>query len=368
VRWENLYVAGTGSALPSRIETAQDAVAAGRYTDRARAVSGYRAVRVAAEDEPGPVLAARAGRQALERSGLRPEDVGLVLHAYSGHQGRDVWSPASYVEHEVLGGGGAPAYEVRQGCNGGLSALELAASHLTARPGSKAALITSGDAFHLPYLDRWNTDEQMVYGDGGGAAVLSTGGGIARILATASVSDSSLEIMDRGLGPWTRAPFEGGPAGRPAGPQTGLLRGRRERLRVRGGPRATAEGFLGGRRRGAVGRRPRSGLGPVVCAHHVPRADRPVRRPRPARVHARGHSVRLAPGARAARRRGPARRSAPPGGDGRTGAGRSAARVRRGRGTRLDGGGPRVHPGTAPLSATPPAHELKSPPQKGTSQ
>lgn len=212
MRWENLYVAGTGSALPSRIETAQDAVAAGRYTDRARAVSGYRAVRVAVEDEPGPVLAARAGRQALERSGLRPEDVGLVLHAYSGHQGRDVWSPASYVEHEVLGGGGAPAYEVRQGCNGGLSALELAASHLTARPGSKAALITSGDAFHLPYLDRWNTDEQMVYGDGGGAAVLSTGGGIARILATASVSDSSLEIMDRGLGPWTRAPFEGGRA------------------------------------------------------------------------------------------------------------------------------------------------------------
>ncbi|MCC3653760.1 MULTISPECIES: ketoacyl-ACP synthase III family protein [Streptomyces] len=209
MRWQEIYIAGLGSRFPDRVETAEEAIAAGRYTARDRDTSGFRAVRVADDGEPGPVLAARAGRLALERSGLRGEEISLVLHAYAAHQGRDIWSPASYVEMAVLSSG-APAYEIRQGCNGGLSALELAASHLTARPDARAALITTGDAFHLPYLDRWNTDDQMVYGDAGAALVLSTRPGPLRLLATASVGDSSLEILDRGPGPWTRAPLEGG--------------------------------------------------------------------------------------------------------------------------------------------------------------
>jgi len=209
MRWDNVFVAGTGSYLPSTVETVDDAVAAGRYKDQDRDVRGFRAVRVAAQDEPGPVLAARAGRVALGRSGLDATDIALVLHAYWGHQGKDAWSPASYVERYAVNSG-APAYEIRQGCNGGLSALELAASYIAARPDAPAALITTGDAFHLPFLDRWRTDEQMVYGDGGGALVLSAHGGLARVLATASVGDGELEKLERGQGPWSRAPFEDG--------------------------------------------------------------------------------------------------------------------------------------------------------------
>ncbi|MBW1602504.1 ketoacyl-ACP synthase III family protein [Streptomyces sp. JJ66] len=209
MRWNNLYVAGLGACYPDTVETPADAIAAGRYTEAARAVAGYREVRTAGPGQPGPVLAAVAARQAAERAGVTGEDVDLVLHAYVGHQGLDFWTPASFVQNESVGGTGI-AVEVRQGCNGGLAALELAASHLSARPGASAALVTAGDTFRLPYVDRWSAGDQVVYGDGAAALVLSRQGGFARLLATVSVADPTLEPMERGTGGWADTPFPDG--------------------------------------------------------------------------------------------------------------------------------------------------------------
>jgi 3-oxoacyl-[acyl-carrier-protein] synthase-3 len=209
VRWESLYVAGLGKYLPQRVITAGTAVEQGLYDAEASAANGYRSVRVAGEGETGPVMAGAAGRIAVERSGLANEDFAVVLHAYVGHQGRDLWSPASFVQNETVGIGG-PAFDVRCAGNGGLAAVELAASYIAARPGATAALITAGDAFQLPYVDRWNADERSVCGDGAAAMVLSKRGGFARLLSSVSVGDPTLEIVDRGSAPWTAAPFEDG--------------------------------------------------------------------------------------------------------------------------------------------------------------
>lgn len=210
MRWENLYVAGVGSYLPATEQTATDAVLEGRYDEREQVANGVRAVRIAGEDEPGPVMAAKAARQAWQPAQQPACD--LVLHAYVGHQGQDFWTPASYIQREVVGGSGA-AIEIRQGSNGGLAALELAACYLAARPAARAALVTTGDAFHLPYFDRWSSDSQQVYGDGAGALVLSTAGGFARVLASSTLSDSTLEPIYRGSGGWTSTPFlDGEPA------------------------------------------------------------------------------------------------------------------------------------------------------------
>ncbi|WP_329564285.1 ketoacyl-ACP synthase III family protein [Kitasatospora sp. NBC_01266] len=211
MRWENLYIAGLGAYLPEHEVTAEQAVAAGQYdADRAKA-NGIRAVRVASHEETGPVMAAAAARQAIARSGHPNEEFGLVLHSGIGHQGQDFWSPAHYVQQETVGGDGA-AIEYRQGSNGGLAGVELAASYIASRPDVTAALVTAGDSFKLPYIDRWNSDDQTVYGDGAGAIVLSGRGGFARIRATASISEPSLEAIYRGAD-WTDIPFE---TGRPA--------------------------------------------------------------------------------------------------------------------------------------------------------
>ncbi|GAA1906051.1 ketoacyl-ACP synthase III [Streptomyces sodiiphilus] len=211
MRWNDLYVSGLGAHLPEREQTAEQAVAAGLYDAGRAEANGIRAVRVAGPDEPGPVMAAAAGRQAVARSRLDHDLFDLVLHGSMGHQGQDFWTPAHYVQGETVGGHGLAA-EVRQGANSGLAAVELAASHLGSRPGATAALVTTGDAFALPYVDRWASDDQTVYGDGAGAMVLSSRPGFARVRSTASLSEPSLEPAYRGTR-WTASPCEsGGPA------------------------------------------------------------------------------------------------------------------------------------------------------------
>lgn len=209
MRWQNLYVAGLGAYLPEQVYTAEQAVADGLYGEGEREANGYRAVRVAAADETGPVMAAAAGRQAVERSGHDAGEFGLVVHSSVGHPGQDVWTPAHYVQNETVGGSAA-AFEVKQGSNSGLAAMEVAASWITARPEATAALVTTGDAFKLPYWDRWKADDQVVYGDGAGAVVLSTRAGFAKVRSTASHGDASLEPLYRGSDAWTEAPFHDG--------------------------------------------------------------------------------------------------------------------------------------------------------------
>lgn len=209
MRWDNLYVAGVASYLPEQVETAEDMIAAGRYTKEKQAMNGYRSVRVAAPGETGPTMAVKAGREAVARSGHDADDIGLVIHTYIGHQGLDFWTPASYVHNETIGGHGV-AVDMRQACNGSLAALDIAASFLSARPDVTAALITGGDTSRLPFIDRWASDAQTVEGDGAAALVLSKRGGFAKVRATLSYGDPSLEPTVRGSVPWTEIPFESG--------------------------------------------------------------------------------------------------------------------------------------------------------------
>ncbi|MEV8594601.1 ketoacyl-ACP synthase III family protein [Streptomyces sp. NPDC052012] len=209
MRWDNIYLAGTGSYLPEQVQTAEQAVAEGLADAEEVAAHGIRAVRVATPEETGPVMAAHAGRRAVERSGLAAEDFGLLIHSYVLHQGQELWTPASFVQRETIGGT-APAVEVLQNSSGGLFSLEMAASHLAARPQPGAVLITTGDQHRLPYFDRWNSDDALAHGDGAGAVVLSNQGGFARLVATVSYGDPSLEPFLRGTTGWTPAPFAEG--------------------------------------------------------------------------------------------------------------------------------------------------------------
>lgn len=209
MRWNDVFIAGLGTYLPAQSVTADEASAAGLYDAEQARVNGIRGVRVAAEHEAAPVMAAAAGRQALARSGHDPAEVSLVLHGSVGHQGRDFWTPAHYVQRETVGGTGA-AMELRQGFNSALAATELAASWLTARPDATAALVTAGDVFQLPYVDRWRSDDQVVYGDGAGAMLLSSRAGFAKVRSTVCRSEPSLEPLYRGGDAWTSTPFAEG--------------------------------------------------------------------------------------------------------------------------------------------------------------
>lgn len=207
--WDNLYLAGVGVHLPERVETAQDAIADGRYTQERFVLNDYRAVRIAPADQTAPMLATLAARQAITRSGVSPDRFSLVVHTSQNHQGLDFWPAATFIQRETIGGS-APAIEIGQLCNGLLVSMEVAGGYLKSRPGGGAALLTGADVWRMPYIDRWSTHPQSVYGDGAAAVVLSTDSGFARIRATYSFGDPSLEPVARMGRPWTDAPFPDG--------------------------------------------------------------------------------------------------------------------------------------------------------------
>ncbi|MDG4836504.1 ketoacyl-ACP synthase III family protein [Micromonospora sp. WMMD967] len=203
MRTPQLYLAGLASYLPASV-AAEDAVAAGWYDEHEWRNSGWTGAAVAGRIS-APDMAVDAANQALARSGLDRAEIALLLHASVGDQGPDYWSPHQYVLRHTVGGS-IPAAELRQGCNGALTALELAYGYLCAGHRT-AALVTGADNFGVPRFDRWryasgaNPGRGSIMGDAATAAVLSTVDGFARVRAMASVSLPELEEMNRPEGP-----------------------------------------------------------------------------------------------------------------------------------------------------------------------
>lgn len=204
MHFDDLYIAGCGRWFPPPV-TAEEAERAGLCERKLIWRSEFASVCVA-ESGSAAEMAARAVTPALRQAGCAPDEISLILHADTYYQGYDLWPPASYVQHAAVGNR-CPAIEIRQMSNGGMAALELAAAYLAASPARQFALVTTGDRFCGPGYDRWHSDLGTICGDGGTAAVLSSRSGYARLLSLASVSDSSLEKMNRGNDPVGDAPF-----------------------------------------------------------------------------------------------------------------------------------------------------------------
>ncbi|MCG6498011.1 ketoacyl-ACP synthase III family protein [Kitasatospora sp. A2-31] len=206
MRWEQVYLAGTGVWLADRADAAA-AVAAGAYDAREHAVNRIDSVSAATAGGPDdlapPEMAVRAARTALRRAGRTAERVGTVFHSYLWFQGAELWPAAAYVAQHTVGPA-VPAFDLLQQCNAGLAGMELAARQLRAcEPGrEEAVLLTTADRFAPPAFDRWRAERGMVYGDGGTAVVLSSSpeNAVGRLLATATRVDNTLEGLARGTG------------------------------------------------------------------------------------------------------------------------------------------------------------------------
>lgn len=194
MRTEDLYLAGIGHYLPELVTT-EHAVAEGWYDEVDRRASGMLSVAVAGP-VPAPDMAITAAEVALARSGHSPDDIGILLHCCTHHQGPDGWSAAHYVLHQTVNRP-IPAVEIRQGCLGMQAAAEVAANRLIANPTHDAALITTGDNFSVPLVDRWRASKLFLLADAGSAVVVSRRDGFARLLALGSLSDSTMEILHR---------------------------------------------------------------------------------------------------------------------------------------------------------------------------
>jgi 3-oxoacyl-[acyl-carrier-protein] synthase III len=114
-------------------------------------------------------LAAVAGRRALERAGLDPHELDLVLVATST---ADEISPnAGPLVAGLIGADRAGALDVGAACTGWLSALSLACGQIESGR-ARHALVVGAD-FLSRFLDDSDRDTAPLFADGAGAAVVS---------------------------------------------------------------------------------------------------------------------------------------------------------------------------------------------------
>jgi 3-oxoacyl-[acyl-carrier-protein] synthase-3 len=203
-----LAVKAAATWLPPESESIADVVRAGRLEEQHLARAGVSDVRVS-RDLAGPEQAALAACGALEAAGWPAARVGYLVHAWLYHQGHDFWSPAHYVANRI-GAVNALPFGVQHMSNGGALGLQLAATRLIAGPGVSSALVTTGDRFSLPGFDRWTSDYDVAYGDGGTALLLgyrAPEGDRLRLCSVATSASPDLEVMFRGDDEFSPAPL-----------------------------------------------------------------------------------------------------------------------------------------------------------------
>ena len=198
-------VLGCGSYLPSRIVT-NDALAQRVDTSDAWIVqrTGIRQRHVAAEGEHTSDLAEAAAREALERAGVKPAELDLIVLATATP---DNTFPATATKVQArLGMTGGFAFDLQAVCTGFVYATAVANNFLIAGQ-ARTALVIGAETFSR-ILDWEDRATCVLFGDGAGAMVLRAEPGTGTV-ADRGVLSTHLHSDGRD---YTKLYVDGGPS------------------------------------------------------------------------------------------------------------------------------------------------------------
>jgi 3-oxoacyl-[acyl-carrier-protein] synthase-3 len=158
---------GVGSYAPDRVLTNADLEAMVETSDEWIVTrTGIRERRIATAEQAASDLALPAAREALERAGVAPEELDLVVVATATP---DMLFPATAaIVADTLGARNAAAYDLLAGCTGFVYALSQAYGAV-ATGLSKRALVIGAET--LSKITNWHDRSTCIlFGDGAGAA------------------------------------------------------------------------------------------------------------------------------------------------------------------------------------------------------
>ncbi len=186
-------IAGLGIYLPEQVMTAEEvAAASGIPAEVIRTKFGLNQKRiadVAGKGETVSMMAAEAGRRALQDSGVLPEDVDALIYFGSMHKDYYVWLAAPRIQ-ELLGARRAYAFEL-SGASAGLPfALKVARSLMFADSSLHHMLLVAASTESM-LLDYTNPRSRFMFtfGDGAAACVLRRGYRRNIVLESAFLTD-----------------------------------------------------------------------------------------------------------------------------------------------------------------------------------
>lgn len=168
------HIASTGRYVPAQVRTnAEIEAILGEPVDAWLIENvGIRARHLIGDDEVTSDLAVYAARQALERAGVAPEAVDLIVLATDTP---DYISPgtASVVQYK-LGAVNAGTFDVNSACAAWVIGLDIASRYIATDPAYQHILVIGAYAM-TRYVDWHDKRTCTLFGDGAGAVLVSAG-------------------------------------------------------------------------------------------------------------------------------------------------------------------------------------------------
>ncbi len=185
-RYANII--GWGKYVPANVVTNDDLA---RYVDTSdewiRARSGIRERRFASDDETTATMSTEAGRAALEKAGVAPTDLDLIIIATSSPD--HLTPPVSSQVQEALGATDVGAMQLTVGCTGFVYGI-VTAQQFIATGACKTVLVVGAEL-----ISRWLQPEDrsvyVLFGDAAGAVVMQATDEPCGILGHVLGSDGS---------------------------------------------------------------------------------------------------------------------------------------------------------------------------------
>jgi 3-oxoacyl-[acyl-carrier-protein] synthase-3 len=163
-------ILGLGSATPDKVLTNLDLEAIVDTTDQWIVEhTGIRERRICQDGQATSDLCLIAARQAVERSGVDPKDIGLVIVATLTNDYRGFPAVASLVQ-DGIGATNAGAFDLAAGCTGFVYALATGSQFI--QTGNENHVLVVGSDVLSKITDWTDRATCVLFGDAAGAAVL----------------------------------------------------------------------------------------------------------------------------------------------------------------------------------------------------
>lgn len=151
--------------------------------------TGIRERRKASDNEYTSQFAVRAGRQAIERAGLKPEDIDIIICATTTPD--QILPSTGCLIQRDLGCVNAAGMDLFAACSGFIYGITMVESMI--RTGQIRYALVIGAEVLTKYVDYTDRTTCVIFGDGAGAAVLGAVEDGKGILATKIQSDGNYE-------------------------------------------------------------------------------------------------------------------------------------------------------------------------------
>jgi 3-oxoacyl-(acyl-carrier-protein) synthase III len=210
-----ISILGIGGYVPDRVVTNKELLKEfpAVTEEYIFGVTGIRERRWAKEGEKPSEMALHASLEAIKKSGLEPKDIGAIVVATGTP---DVVMPSTAcILQDLLGVRGIPSFDLSAACSGWLYALSVAKGLIAT--GIADDILVVGVELQSQLLDKTDMGTYFLFGDGAGAAVVSSRkGGHAITEAVLRADAKGLQLAKRtvcgfkiplgveNLNPWIR--------------------------------------------------------------------------------------------------------------------------------------------------------------------